>query len=106
VVYADDVNLLVDNIDAIKKNTEHLIDVRREVGLDAVGRENQVCVAVSSPEYDSVQNLLSSHLLSKNVNIRIYSTIILSVVLYEYETCCLVTRARFSPEPFVFSSTV
>ncbi|PNF27857.1 hypothetical protein B7P43_G09219, partial [Cryptotermes secundus] len=32
--------------------------------------------------YHSVQNLLSSRLLSKNVKIRIYKTIILSVVLY------------------------
>jgi hypothetical protein len=32
--------------------------------------------------YHSVQNLLSSRLLSKNINIRIYKTIILPVVLY------------------------
>jgi hypothetical protein len=31
---ADDVNLLVDNIDTIKKNTETLIDARKEVGLE------------------------------------------------------------------------
>jgi hypothetical protein len=32
--------------------------------------------------YYSVQNLLSSHLLSKNVMVRIYKTIILPVILY------------------------
>jgi hypothetical protein len=32
--------------------------------------------------YHSVQNLLSSHLLSKNIKIRIYKTIILPAVLY------------------------
>jgi hypothetical protein len=32
--------------------------------------------------YHSVQNLLSSHSLSKNVELRIYKTLILSVVLY------------------------
>jgi hypothetical protein len=32
--------------------------------------------------YHSVQNLLSSQLLSKNLKIRIYKTIILPVVLY------------------------
>jgi hypothetical protein len=37
----------------------------------------------------SVQNLLSSRLLSKNVNIRIYKTIILPVVLYQCETWSL-----------------
>jgi hypothetical protein len=36
--------------------------------------------------YHSVQNLLSSRLLSKNVNIRIYKSIILPVVLYGCET--------------------
>jgi hypothetical protein len=33
-VYADDVNLLGDNIDTIKKNTKALIDVTKEVGLE------------------------------------------------------------------------
>jgi hypothetical protein len=34
LVYADDVNLLGDNIDTIKKNTEVLIDATKEVGLE------------------------------------------------------------------------
>jgi hypothetical protein len=33
LVYAD-VNLLVDNIDIINKNTETLVDTRKEVGLE------------------------------------------------------------------------
>jgi hypothetical protein len=36
--------------------------------------------------YHSVQNRLSSRLLSKNLKIRIYKTIILLVVLYVCET--------------------
>jgi hypothetical protein len=32
--YADDANLLGDNIDTIKKNTETLIDASKEVGLE------------------------------------------------------------------------
>jgi hypothetical protein len=32
--YADDVNLLGDNLDAINKNTRTLIDVSKEVGLE------------------------------------------------------------------------
>jgi hypothetical protein len=34
LVYADDVNLLDDNIDTIKRNTEILIDASNEVGID------------------------------------------------------------------------
>jgi hypothetical protein len=34
LVYADDVSLLGDNIDTIKKNTEILIDASKEVGLE------------------------------------------------------------------------
>jgi hypothetical protein len=42
-----------------------------------------------NPCYHSVQNILSSHLLSKNLRIRIYGTIILPVVLYGSETWSL-----------------
>jgi hypothetical protein len=34
LVYADDVNLLEDNIDTIMKNTETLIDATKELGLE------------------------------------------------------------------------
>jgi retron-type reverse transcriptase len=34
LAYADDVNLLGDNIDTVKKNTETLIDASKEVGLE------------------------------------------------------------------------
>jgi hypothetical protein len=34
MVYADDVNLMSDNIDIIKKNKETLIDASKEVGLE------------------------------------------------------------------------
>jgi len=42
--------------------------------------------------YHSVQNLLSSRLLSKNLKIKIYRTIIFSVVLYRCETWSLILR--------------
>jgi hypothetical protein len=34
LAYTDDVNLLGDNIDTVKKNTETLIDASKEVGLE------------------------------------------------------------------------
>jgi hypothetical protein len=39
LVYADDVNLLGDNINTIKRNTQTLIDASKKVGLE-VNREN------------------------------------------------------------------
>jgi hypothetical protein len=42
--------------------------------------------------YHSVQSLLSSRLLSKNLKIRLYKTIILPVVLYGCETWSLTLR--------------
>ena len=42
--------------------------------------------------YHSVQNIMSSRLLSKNLKIKVYRTIILPVVLYECETWSLTLR--------------
>jgi hypothetical protein len=127
LVYANDMNLLGDNIDTIRKNTETLTPVT-EVGLEVntektkhmllshhqnVGQNYDIKMANRCFEnvaqfiylemtvtnqnlnqeeikrlnsgnacYHSVQNLLSSRLLSKNINIIIYITTILPVVLY------------------------
>jgi hypothetical protein len=64
-----------DNIDTIKKYTETLIDSSKELAC-----------------YHSVQKSLSFYLLSKNVKIRIYKTVILPVVLYGCETWSLTLR--------------
>jgi hypothetical protein len=45
--------------------------------------------------YRSVQNVLSSSLLSKNLNIKICRTIILPVVLYGCETWLLTLREEY-----------
>jgi hypothetical protein len=135
-------NLLGDNMDTVKKNTETLIDASKEVGLDInvekskymllsrhqnIGQNRDIKIANRSFEnvsqfkyfgtsvtnkysiqeeikrrlnsgnacYNSVQNLLSSRLLSKNLKIRIYKTIILPVVLYECETWSLTLREEY-----------
>jgi len=54
--------------------------------------------------YHSVQNLLSSGLLSKNLKITIYRTIILPVVLYGCETLSLTLREERKLR--VFENTV
>jgi hypothetical protein len=49
LAYADDVNVLGDTIDTIKKNRETLIDGSKEVGLE-INREDRVYITVSSSE--------------------------------------------------------
>jgi hypothetical protein len=41
LVYADDVNLLGDNIDIIKRNTQTLIDASKEIGLEVNTEDNK-----------------------------------------------------------------
>jgi hypothetical protein len=48
LAYADDVNLLEDDIDTIQKNKEILIDASKVVWSRNKCRENEVYVAVSS----------------------------------------------------------
>jgi hypothetical protein len=50
--------------------------------------------------YHSVQNLLSSRLLSRNLKFKIYKTIFLSVVLYGCETWSLILREEHKLRAF------
>jgi sorting nexin-29 len=133
LAYADDVNLVGDNTDIIKKNTETSIDASNELGLQInvvkakytllsrhqnIGQNRDIKITNRSFEnvsqfkylgmivtnqnliqeeiemilnsgntcYQSVQNLVSSRLLSKNLKIRINKTIILPLVLHGCET--------------------
>jgi hypothetical protein len=85
LAYADDVNLLRDNMDAIKKTTETLIAERSFGNVPqfnylgtTVTNQNLIQEEIkrrlnsASACYHSVQNLPSSSLLSKHLKIRIY----------------------------------
>jgi hypothetical protein len=47
LAYADDMNLLGDNIDTIKKNIETLIDASKEVGLEINVKKTSISMLLS-----------------------------------------------------------
>jgi len=59
---------------------------------NSIAEEIQSLLKLGNACYHSVQNLLSSRLLSKNLKIKIHRTIILLVVFYRCETWSLTMR--------------
>ncbi|KAJ4442305.1 hypothetical protein ANN_12173 [Periplaneta americana] len=139
LVYADNMNMLGENPQMIRENTEILLEASRAIGLEVnpektkymimsrdenIVRNGNIKIGDLSSEeveklkylggtvtnindtleeikrkinmgnacYYSVKKLLSSTLLSKNVKVRIYKTVILPVVLYGCETWTLTLR--------------
>ena len=63
---------------------------------NSIQEEIKTILKLGNACYYSVQNLLSSSLLSKSLKIKIYGTIILPVVLYGCETWSLALREERS----------
>jgi len=98
----------------MKKNTEALVVASKEIDPEAHAEKTKYMdmssdqnaiqnhnsmqeewtsrVKLGNACYHSVQTLLSSSLLSKNIKLKIYRTIILPVVLYVCETWLLTLR--------------
>ncbi|KAJ4448776.1 hypothetical protein ANN_00167 [Periplaneta americana] len=139
LVYADDMNMLGENTQTIRENTEILLEASKAIGLEVspektkymimsrdqnIVRNGNIKIGDLSFEevekfkylgatvtnindtreeikrrinmgnacYYSVEKLLSSSLLSKNLKVRIYKTVLLPVVLYGCETWTLTLR--------------
>jgi len=61
---------------------------------NSIQEEIKSRLKVGNACYRSVQNLLSSILLSKNLKVKIHRTMILPLVLYEFETWLLTLREK------------
>jgi hypothetical protein len=133
LAYAGGVNVVGENTDTIKKNTEALLDASKDVGLEVnpektkymlmsrsqkIGKKHSIEIANKSFEdvakfkylgttltdqnymhkeiksrlnsenacFPLFQSLLSSCLLSRNLEVKIYKTVFLPVVLYGRES--------------------
>jgi hypothetical protein len=129
LAYADDDNIVGENVDTIQRNTKALLDGSKEVGLEDIPEKtkymlvsrcqkagqrqskklgnrsfesvakfkypgttltDQNCIHEEIKSrlnsgnacYHSVQILLSTRLLSRNIKVKMYKIIILPVVLY------------------------
>jgi hypothetical protein len=67
LAYADNANLLRDNIDTIKENTETLIDASKEVGLEITVEKTKYMLLSRKHNADQNQDIKIANILFENV---------------------------------------
>jgi hypothetical protein len=68
LAFADDVNLLGDNIDTINKNTETLIDASKEVGLEVNVEKTKYILVSRDQNVDQNQDINTANRSFENVS--------------------------------------
>jgi len=89
----------------VENNSSEMVEELKYLGKpltnqNSIQKEIQSWWKSGNACYDSVHNLLSSSLLSKNVQIKTNRTIILPTVLYGYETWPLTLREELKLRVF------
>jgi hypothetical protein len=67
LVYADDVNLLSDSVNTIKKNKETLLEASRDVGLEINVRKPKYMIMSRHPNSGQNQNVMIANESFENV---------------------------------------
>jgi hypothetical protein len=62
LIYADDVNLLGNSVNAIKENSETLLEASRDIGLEINGEKMKYMIISCHPNSGQNQNMIAKEL--------------------------------------------